>query len=238
MAASEADWATSQSRTETGSTCALCGRKITAWRRRSLNGFGVCRRCWGGFVNRRQAAFLIDFVLFWMLLYLPTVLPAAVTIRGFRSGPSSEIIVVVTWLLTLFFAFKDGFSGYSPGKYLMGVRVVDMATRTPIGFWQSFKRNIHLSIPAFRILAIVVIGFGSWPGRRWGDRWAETLVIWCKHARKPPFHPVSTVCVPCGYDLTGNVSGICPECGTPIPEATRGRIADVRRPIPSEHLPG
>jgi hypothetical protein len=24
-------------------------------------------------------------------------------------------------------------------------------------------------------------------------------------------------CAHCGYDLTGNVSGICPECGTPVP---------------------
>ena len=24
------------------------------------------------------------------------------------------------------------------------------------------------------------------------------------------------VCRPCGYNLTGNVSGVCPECGTPI----------------------
>lgn len=24
------------------------------------------------------------------------------------------------------------------------------------------------------------------------------------------------LCAPCGYDLTGNESGICPECGTPI----------------------
>ncbi len=23
-------------------------------------------------------------------------------------------------------------------------------------------------------------------------------------------------CLSCGYDLTGNVSGICPECGTPL----------------------
>ena len=23
-------------------------------------------------------------------------------------------------------------------------------------------------------------------------------------------------CLHCGYDLTGNVSGICPECGTPV----------------------
>jgi hypothetical protein len=26
-------------------------------------------------------------------------------------------------------------------------------------------------------------------------------------------------CVHCHYNLTGNVSGICPECGTPIPAA-------------------
>jgi hypothetical protein len=27
-----------------------------------------------------------------------------------------------------------------------------------------------------------------------------------------------SICSTCGYDLTGNVSGICPECGTPIPK--------------------
>jgi hypothetical protein len=26
-------------------------------------------------------------------------------------------------------------------------------------------------------------------------------------------------CLGCGYDLTGNVSGVCPECGTPVPDA-------------------
>jgi hypothetical protein len=26
-------------------------------------------------------------------------------------------------------------------------------------------------------------------------------------------------CRSCDYNLTGNVSGICPECGTPVPEA-------------------
>jgi hypothetical protein len=28
-------------------------------------------------------------------------------------------------------------------------------------------------------------------------------------------------CLRCGYNLTGNVSGVCPECGTPIRSATR-----------------
>jgi len=27
---------------------------------------------------------------------------------------------------------------------------------------------------------------------------------------------LTNLCIECGYDLTGNVSGICPECGSPI----------------------
>ncbi len=33
--------------------------------------------------------------------------------------------------------------------------------------------------------------------------------------RRPPGH-----CRKCGYDLTGNVSGRCPECGEPLPQTT------------------
>jgi hypothetical protein len=32
-------------------------------------------------------------------------------------------------------------------------------------------------------------------------------------------------CRKCGYDLTGNVSGICPECGTPIPDGQKRLLA-------------
>ena len=27
------------------------------------------------------------------------------------------------------------------------------------------------------------------------------------------------LCISCGYDLTANTSGVCPECGTPVPKA-------------------
>jgi hypothetical protein len=40
----------------------------------------------------------------------------------------------------------------------------------------------------------------------WALRWYKE-----RHRHKPGF------CSTCGYNLTGNVSGICPECGTPIP---------------------
>ncbi len=29
------------------------------------------------------------------------------------------------------------------------------------------------------------------------------------------------LCIPCGYDLTGNVSGVCPECGTEVAPPVR-----------------
>ena len=30
------------------------------------------------------------------------------------------------------------------------------------------------------------------------------------------------LCISCGYDLTGNVSGMCPECGTDNTESGQG----------------
>jgi undecaprenyl pyrophosphate phosphatase UppP len=38
---------------------------------------------------------------------------------------------------------------------------------------------------------------------------------WADHRIKWP-EPIGR-CQKCGYDLTGNVSGRCPECGTPVP---------------------
>lgn len=32
------------------------------------------------------------------------------------------------------------------------------------------------------------------------------------------------LCVRCGYDLTGNVTGVCPECGTAVPESVRSVV--------------
>jgi hypothetical protein len=37
-------------------------------------------------------------------------------------------------------------------------------------------------------------------------------------------------CPACGYNLTGNLSGICPECGTPVPPELRGSAAAFVRP--------
>ena len=51
----------------------------------------------------------------------------------------------------------------------------------------------------------------------WGLMWSRAYVG-RYNLRRPHYY-----CGSCGYDLTGNTSGLCPECGTPI-EHTREPI--------------
>ena len=40
--------------------------------------------------------------------------------------------------------------------------------------------------------------------------------------------PSESSCSNCSYQLRGNLSGICPECGSPVPEAQMRKIANAR----------
>jgi hypothetical protein len=68
-------------------------------------------------------------------------------------------------------------------------------TGAPGTSWYSF--HIRLWCPFVLSAIYLTIAFIRGPARRWRRRRNG----WC---------------VACGYDLTGNISGICPECGTEI----------------------
>lgn len=62
--------------------------------------------------------------------------------------------------------------------------------------------------------------------RYWGvmaPHWATGLpagvlpLIWLRRKRQQRMRIRCGLCLACGYNLIGNVSGICPECGTAIP---------------------
>ena len=72
----------------------------------------------------------------------------------------------------------------------LGLRVL------PRIFRQRKPAILTLKIPIW--LALVVIAL-------------PTAILWYRDRRPPKGH-----CQSCGYDLTGNVSGICPECGASI----------------------
>ncbi len=65
---------------------------------------------------------------------------------------------------------------------------------------RSFVRTwiiMPLWIPFLAFGIFPAIAFARGPFRRWRQ-------------------PGDGYCIRCGYDLTGNVSGVCPECGSPV----------------------
>ena len=85
--------------------------------------------------------------------------------------------------------------------------------------------------------------FGPWKGFRAGERTVLNLLtrqvrslivtlvacvglcmaVWglCRLIRGKVLVQDGTLCPKCAYSLIGNVSGVCPECGAPVPERLR-----------------
>lgn len=191
--------------------CPLCGRHPASV---PLIGAWVCEACRNRFALRRWVAFGLDVIAWTIITLVPSALPRGLVSSGFLLG----------WfgLWPVLFLFRDGLGG-SPGKWLMGLRVVDEATHRPAGPWASLRRNLILLVPGVNlVVALLVLN-----GTRVGDGWARTLVVWHRYADCYPFTATrGCLCAECGYDLTGNCSGRCPECGHDIP-------SDVRRTLRS-----
>ena len=199
-----------------------------------LYGTDVCRRCYYRLVNRRQGAYVIDSLCWWFITFFIGLVIAgvwAVLVQQSTPGPAPGhstgnsvlvlgILALDYVILPMMFLCKDGFSGHTPGRLLMGIRVVDQRTGEGIGFVASLKRNLVLIIP----FAPIVVAFLLGKGYRVGDGWAKSRVIWKKYANHPVFGS-GLRCEWCQYDLTGNTTGRCPECGALVSEANK-RILD------------
>jgi len=70
--------------------------------------------------------------------------------------------------------------------------------------WANNSTTLAVSVPLWWVAAPLLL--------------LTAILWWLDRRRVPPGH-----CRKCGYDLTGNVTGVCPECGAP---------ASVRRPAP------
>ena len=212
-------------------SCPLCRqRPVVA---KTIYGHPVCKKCYYAFANRRQLGYLVDAIL----ITIPNVLISLAAVRlleemGLKDTAATLALLPLSLALMCIFIMKDGFNGGSPGKKLCGTQVLDDATGQPIGFIQSFKRNSILLVGLIPVVGgiaslVVIIGIAVQvaKGYRWGDRFAKTRVIWKKYAHLAVFGGNALICEQCGYDLIGNVSGTCPECGTPVSEHNRQRLA-------------
>ncbi len=220
-------------------TCPSCTRPMGPGMTKELYGMPVCKVCWRKFRDARYLAFLMDyFALFLLAGCLAVILAIAIP-------QQSWIDSLPGFLMFLLLSLKDGFSGKSPGKSIMGMTVVDRQTMNPIGRTHSFIRNspilllllmigcldlLQSSLSTTNSLLVALLRNNSilffigilymasqlMGGTRWGDGWAGTKVVWDRYADRPPFDTRRLVCPKCDYNLTG-VSERCPECGQPIP---------------------
>jgi RDD family protein len=181
-------------------TCPLCNLPLGGSDKLLYN-HRVCDKCHQDFALRRVLAnFLDQMVLSFVGFILGFAIIIAAAIIGGVAGAATGNedfggrLAVFVWVLMLlvvaFFAIaKDGFGGYSPVKYVLGLQVIDSVTGRPAGFLDAFKRNLNLNIPFMPLY--VLIQLMTKDGIRMGDGWARTKVIWKKYGDLDPFLPLN-----------------------------------------------
>jgi len=113
-----------------------------------------------------------------------------------RFGPAtsrliSTTVFVIAFLVTLYVT-----------EWI--VRTLDRAL-SPRDLGEVLRESLHLSETTSLVLLLFICFFIPYPVAKLVHRWARWKICYDDAPR----------CVRCSYDLTGNVSGRCPECGTP-----------------------
>jgi uncharacterized RDD family membrane protein YckC len=117
-----------------------------------------CRRCHQGLYDRRLLAGIVDLVLIPVLILVPDIL--LIPSRSRETGPYYfEYIFLTSYTLLLiwFVLLKDWWG--SPGKWLLGLRVVDLESREPCGLLASLQRNFLLPLI---LVSAFYFSYSSW----------------------------------------------------------------------------
>jgi hypothetical protein len=71
--------------------------------------------------------------------------------------------------------------------------------------WGNATATRHIvTIPWYPFFALTAI-----------STWLLRAAVWCRYINE--WRLRNNYCLRCGYNLAGNVSGVCPECGTEVP---------------------
>lgn len=176
--------------------CAVCDESLILPQKR-LYGYYVCDKCHSDFAMKRAFAYIVDMTL-WSVVCLPLTIfifilsgiSGAIVGAATHNDNSGANMAVLVFFLCIFGAMflvlgMDGFKGHSPAKAMFGLQVIDERTGRPANFWDSFQRNLPLAIPFMPLYAGYQIF--QFDGRRLGDGWSRTKVIWKQYRNKAPF---------------------------------------------------
>jgi uncharacterized RDD family membrane protein YckC len=121
--------------------------------------------------GRRYVAHLADGVLILLIFVLLTI-PAAIWSDVVLA---IEIVLFLTVGQTAYYVLTQRGTGRSPGKRLVGLRVVDAEGRPP-STGALVKRSIPLLVEYFYILSWLSMMSSAYR-QRFGDRWGKTYVV-------------------------------------------------------------
>jgi uncharacterized RDD family membrane protein YckC len=149
--------------------------------------------------GRRVVAFLLDGVFgtaLWLLIALPLMALGVIRVETVGSvvsvnGLSAVLLALPALLYPLANLFLQSFLGFSLGKLIMGLRIVNVARLSKPGLGWMLLRNLVVGAGAlvFGIGQYVVMLSPLWDGekrmRGWQDKVARTWVIDVKAGPNP-----------------------------------------------------
>jgi hypothetical protein len=126
----------------------------------------------------------------WCVVLIAAFVASIWMACGYSTGPQGTMCIISGGAITL---MAPGW--ISAGWHWVEPPAEGVAWRPVFGFPGGYGGlGTFRLIPLWCLLAPIAVG---------------TAVLWWSDRRWP-----SGRCRRCGYDLTGNVSGVCPECGT------------------------
>jgi uncharacterized RDD family membrane protein YckC len=127
-------------------------------------------------LGTRFIALLVDFTLVTGTSVVVSELVLALLPRAAGFVVQALVVLVLTWGYHVYFEVLH--AGQSPGKRIMGIRVVD-GRGLPLSFEQSFVRNVVRVLDALPLGYALGAVFCQLDGlhRRLGDIAADTLVV-------------------------------------------------------------
>lgn len=145
-------------------------------------------------INRRTVAVLLEGLV-WGVTLEPLIKRIFL-----RTLHEPRVGVLVGWVVSMvaFFAARDLLGPQSPGKTLVGLRLVqDDDSDRPVRAAQRVVRNLVFVIPVMEIVEFFVAYYGGPAMQRLGDRMARTRVV--------AAHPERTASGTFSWQLLGTV---------------------------------
>ena len=118
--------------------------------------------------GQRLGAYLIDVILTNVVIYILT---------AFVQGAAASLLMSFLISIGYFAVFEGSGSGQTVGKRLVGIRVVDFETGTPITYGRAFGRNVGRLLSGFVFFLGYLWMLWDRDRQTWHDKIASTTVV-------------------------------------------------------------